>query len=259
MIHSVAVLGGASLHAKIAQRHAIQMALLFQARLRVVVTWDAENTEKALADGAPDEILQSLVDAEMENVTWEVGKGALQVERSVQGGGLVQGALAAADESDLLVVGLTDQETQERSLLPKADCLVLAVHQPPQRLQRILVDYQGGKAGKAALRIAGEVALRADAAVTVLCVSGDSIEAGTLAATAERYLEAFGLRSVDKIEHRGSRTSQNEVLHAANSITANLIVVGQERQGLLAGLLHKATIDAEGLAEEIDIPVLIAG
>lgn len=255
MIHSIAVLGGDETHTIIAQRHAIQMALLFQARLRVAVTWNAEDNEKAFAEGVPEEILPAMVEEEMANVSEEVGKAPLLVERSVHGGGLIQGALAAANESDLLVVGLTDEEMEERALLSKADCLVLAVHHPPQSLRRILVDYQGGTEGKAALRIAGELALRTQAAVTILSVSGDISEAGALVATAEKYLEAFGL-AVDKIDHRGSPTSPNEVLRAATSINADLIVVGKERQGFF--LLNKATLDPEDLAEDITIPVLIA-
>ncbi len=258
MIHSVAVPGGETAVAQIAQRHAIQMALLFQAKLRVVVTWDSEDRDKALSEGVPDEILQTLLDEEMNNMSGEVGTTPIVMEQSVHGDGLIQGVLATASESDLLVVGLTDLDTEERSLLPKVDCLVLAVHQPPQGIQRILVDYQGGTQGKAALRAAGEIALRANAAVTILCVSGDISEAGMLATTAENYLEAFGLSSVDKIEERGSPTSPNEIHRAAKSVNADLIVVGQERHGFFAWLGGGATVDAEDLAEDIDIPVLIA-
>src|SRR5690242_4021350 len=102
MIHSIAVPGGESDHARIAQRHAIQMAQLFRAQLRVVLTWEADDTERAYAVGAPDEILQSLVDEEMANFSLEAGQERLLVERSVHGGGLIEGALAAATESDLL-------------------------------------------------------------------------------------------------------------------------------------------------------------
>lgn len=258
MIHSVAVTGGQSSTGNIAQRHAIQMAILFQAKLRVVITWDAENVEDAKDAGAPDEILQALVDEEMKNVSQKIGTSQLRVERSMNGDGLIPGTLDAASESDLLVVGLTDQETQSQSLLRKADCMVLVVHEPPRSLNSILVDYQGGTEGKAALRIAGEVASRARAAVTVLCVSGDPSIAGTLAAAAEVYLEPYGLIKVNKIERTGSATSQHEVFLAAKAVDADLVVVGRERHGFLVELLDKATINPDSLAEEMRIPVLIA-
>ena len=258
MIYSVAVTGGDSKTANIAQRHAIRMANLFQAKLRVVVTWDAWNVEEAMDAGAPDDILKALVDEEMEMVSAEPGASRLRVERSVNGDGLIKGTLDAANESDLLVVGLTDQDMDTLSLLRNADCMILAVHQAPVSLRRILVDYQGGLEGKAALRMAGEVASRAGAALTVLCVSGDASVAGALAATAGRYLEPYGLIEVGKIEHSGSSTSQQEAFLAVKAVDADLVVVARERHGFFTELFDRATMNPENLASEMGIPVLIA-
>jgi nucleotide-binding universal stress UspA family protein len=256
MIHSVAVTGGDSNTANIAQRHAIRMANLFEAKLRVVVTWNARNVEETMDAGAPANILQALVDEELATVSAEPGASRLRVERSVNGDGLIKGTLDAASESDLLVIGLADADSV--SLLRKADCMILAVHRAPETFRRILVDYQGGLEGKAALRLAGEVASRAGAAVTVLCVAGDAAVAGALAATAVRYLEPYGLVAVGTIEHQGSSTSQHEAFLAVKDVDADLVVVARERHGFFTELFDQATMNPENLAEEMSIPVLIA-
>ena len=212
MIHVVTVLAGTSSYAQIAQRHAVRMAQLFHARLRVATVWEPESAGKPrrwARRGRP------LPTTEVERISREAGNADILVEKSLRGEGLPDGLLAEARESDLLVVGLPECPTgeelvcrairhDEMPLLHKAECLVLVAYRDPAPIQSVLVDYPGGTEGKAALRAAGEVAIRTSAAVTVLSVNGSRENAEMLTSSARRYLEGFGTLEYSEYGARGT-------------------------------------------------------
>lgn len=267
MIHIVTVLAGESDYAEAAQQHALRMAQWFQARLRVVTSREPDDTKETTTSR---QSMESFGERSVEKLSMETGNGHVLVESSVRGEGLLEGLLAEARESDLLVVGLPPDLTEgqeplleavrhaELPLLHRAECMVLAVCRPPRPIRKILVDYLGGTVGKAALRTAGEVAMRASAGVTVLCVDGDPSNAGVLSATAERYLSGFGLLSVATITRVGQPESATEVARAAESTEADLVVIGGERHGLLNWLRDRSGPDPEDVALFTQIPVLVA-
>jgi nucleotide-binding universal stress UspA family protein len=267
MIHTVAVLAGDGAYAEAAQQHALQIARWFQARVRVVTIWEPKEARGATVGGLS---LESLAEMNVEKVASEARNDHVPLEASVRAEGCLKGLLAEARESDLLVVGLPLATTKaadpllqairhaELPLLHKAECLILVVYQSPRPIRKIMVDYQGGIEGKTALRAAGEVALRTSAAVTVLSMDLDPGDAGVMAATAASYLGGFGLSSVETISRVGQPESAMEVVRAAESTEADLLVVGGERHGLLHWLRDRATPDPEDVALSTHIPVLIA-
>ena len=266
MIHVVTVPAGSSSYAEIGQRHAMRMAQLFQARLRVAMIWGTEDTEGA---NAGDVNWEARADKEVERISREAGNSDILVERSLRGEGLLMGLLAEARETDLLVLGLPECPTgdepvckairhNELPVLHKAECLILVVYRDPAPIQSVLVDYHGGSEGKAALRAAGELAIRASAAVTVLSIDQARDNAGMLAASGKRYLAGFGISAINTIERLGEPDSETEVLHAAESIGADLVVVGGERHGLLGWLLRGVGTHPEEISAALGRPVLIA-
>jgi len=266
MLHVITVLGGEGHCTQMAQSHGVRMAQLFQAKLRVVTVWESADTEELTADGRS---LESRADEEVSRVLRQAGDIRISAESSLRGEGLLNGLLAEARESDLLVIGLPERASEdeplfkvilheETSLLHKAECLVLIVREAPHPIQKILVDYPGGLAGKAALRAAGEVAMRASASVTIHSVSGEPLVSEMLAASAERYLMGFGLSAVQGIVRQGDPSNQGEMLRAVNSMGADMLIVGGERHSLMDVLWGKATLDPEDAAMAMNIPTLIA-
>lgn len=266
MIHIVTVLAGESDYAEAAQEHALRMAQWFQARLRVVTTREPKDPQGPTTGR---QSMESIGERAVEKLSLEARDGNVLVESSLRGEGLLEGLLAEARESDLLVVGLPPEPTEgaehllravrhaELPLLHKAECLVLVVCRPPRPIRKILVDYQGDTMGKTALRVAGEVAMRASAAVTVHCVDGDPRNAGVLSATAERYLAGFGLSSVATVMQVGQPGSATEIAQAAKSTEADLVVIGGEGHGLLNWLRDRTGPDPEDVAFFTQIPVLV--
>jgi nucleotide-binding universal stress UspA family protein len=266
MIHVVSVLAGNSSHAQIAQRHAIRIAQLFRARLRVALIWEPEMTEAADMGGRTWEVI---ADEEVKRISQEAGDPSVLVESSLRGEGLHKGLLAEARETDLLVVGLprcaTDDEPlckairhNELPLLPRAECLVLVVYEDPAPIRSVLVDYQGGTAGKTALRAAGEIAIHTSAAVTVLSVERAADLAELLTASAKRYLDGFGIPTITTIERLGEPGSEEEVLEVAESTGADLVVIGGEQYGMLKWLRARTAPHPEEISEALHKPVLIA-
>lgn len=265
LIHVVTVLAGTSSYAQIAQRHAVKMAQLFHARLRVVTVWESESTEHSQGTG---KIWDTLADEEVERISREAGNADILVEKSLRGEGLLDGLMAEARESDLLVLGLPECPTgeepvckairhDEMPLLHKAECLVLIVHRDPAPIRSVLVDYHGGTEGKAALRAAGEVALRTSAAVTVLSINGSREHAVMLAGSAKRYLAGFGLSDIASMERVGQTGSETEVFHASESAAADFIVVSGDGHGMLEWLRGRAASQPEELSADLHRPVLV--
>lgn len=265
MIHVVTVLAGTSSYARIAQKHAVKMAQLFGARLRVATVWGPESATQPQRSGRTWE---ALADEEVARISREAGNADMLVERSLRGEGLFDGLMAEARESDLLVVGLPECPKgdepvckairhDEMPLLHKAECLVLVVHRDPAPIKRVLVDYHGGTEGKAALRAAGEVAVRTSAAVTVLSVNGSREHAEMLTGSAKRYLEGFGLSDIASMESVGQPGSETEVFHAAESAAADFIVVSGEEHGMLDWLRGRAASQPGELSTDLHRPVLV--
>lgn len=266
MIHSIAVLAGDSSSTTAAQQHALRMARWFDARLRVVTTRERRDRKGSATAGRS---MESSGAEAVEDLGLGDEAGDVQIESSIRGEGLLRGLLAEARECDLLVVGLPDGPPDpadpllhagrhaDGPLLHRAESLVLAVCQPPLPLTRVLVEYQGGNVGKAALRAAGEVASRANAAITILCADGDPADDG-LCASAQRYLAAFALPCEPVVERVGLLGSVTEVARAAQATNADLVVIGGERHSLLDWLTDRMGPDAVDLALFTQVPVLIA-
>jgi hypothetical protein len=265
MIHVITVLAGTSSHDQVAQRHAIRMAQLFGARLRVATIWGPESANEPQLSGRTWE---TLADEEVERISRMVGDADIPVERSLRGEGLFDGLMAEARETDLLVVGLPECPKgdepvcrairhDEMPLLHKAECLVLVVHRDPAPIKRVLVDYHGGTEGKAALRAAGEMAVRTSAAVTALCVNGSRENAQILTGSARRYLEGFGISGIASIVRVGQPGSETEVFHASESAGADFIVISGDGHGMLDWLRGRAASQPEELSTALHRPVLI--
>lgn len=266
MIHVVSTLSGNSSHAQIGQRHAIRIAQLFHAKLRVALIWEPDVTEQADTGGRTWEVLAA---DEVKRISREAGDPNLRVESSLRGDGLHKGLLAEARETDLLVIGLprcaTDDgplckaiREDELPLLQKAECLILVVYAEPTPIRSVLVGYQGGTAGKMALRAAGEIAIRTSAAVTVLSVDRAPDIAGLLTASAHRYLDGYDIRAITTVERVGEPGSEDEVLEVAESIGADFVVVEGEQYGMLEWLRARTAPHPEALSEALHRPVLIA-
>lgn len=264
MIHVVTVLAGTSSYARVAQKHAAKMAQLFGARLRVATVWEPESADQPQRTG---KTWETLADEEVERISRDAGTDIL-VESSLRGEGLLNGLLAEARETDLLVVALPECPTgdepvckairhDEMPLLHKAECLVLVVHKDLEPIQNVLVDYHPGTEGKAALRAAGEVAMRTSAAVTVLSVNGSREHAEMLASSAKRYLAGFGISDIASIERVGQQGSESEVLKAAESAAADFVVISGDGHGMLKWLGGRADAQPEDLSASLQRPVLV--
>lgn len=266
MIHVVTVLAGDSSYARIGQRHAVRMAQMFNAKLRVALIWDSEHAQEAEEAGMTWE---ARADDEVRRILLEAGAAHIPAEASLRGEGLLKGLLAEARETDLLVLGLPECPTGdepvckairqgELPLLRSAECMVLFVYRDPEPIRNVLVDYHGGAEGKTALRAAGEVASRCSAAVSVLSVDQGRDNAGSFAASGKRYLGGLEIPDITTMERLGQPGSETEVLRAAEYIGADLVVVGGERHGLLEWLRGTAATHPENISAALQRPVLVA-
>jgi hypothetical protein len=185
-----------------------------------------------------------------------------------RGEGAIDGLLAEAKESDLLILGMPTEAAavsdpvaeamlhDELPVLRGAECSLLIVAEPPRKLGRALVNYQGGIEGKTALRMAGELAERTSAGLVVLSVQRDLSLASMLTGTAEEYLKGFDLSSVECIADKDSPESESDILHFAHSVRAGIIILGEEPYGFWHRFMGQATAEEVALATRI--PVLIA-
>lgn len=266
MIHTIAVSAGQSSHSLVAQRHAVRMARLFQARLRVATVWDPGSREQLDGGGMSWE---ATAEDEVRRISAAAGGSDVLIESSLRGEGFLKGLLSEARDSDLLVVGLPDCPTpeepmcrairnQELPLLRHAECMVLVANHDPEPIKRVLVDYHGGTEGKTALRVAGEIAARASSAVTVLSVDSRRDTTELLTSSATRYLAGFGIEDVTGLERIGQPGSESEVLDAAESTGADLVVVGGEGHGVLEWLRGRASAQPEDISAALGRPVLVA-
>ncbi|MFW6107163.1 MAG: universal stress protein [bacterium] len=267
MIRIVTVCAGDDTFARAAQQYALTLAKAFGARLCGVLVWEPEDVEKAREGGYGDD-LEQLAQREVKELIDEARAAGLEAEARFRGEGLRKSLLAEGRESDLLVVGMPTEGVSrenrlarallhaELPLLRKGEASLLVCCRPPASVDTVLVSYQGGVEGKAALRLGAHVAERMKANVAVLSIQGDLAQAELLAATAEQYLRAFELPAVETIERAGSPESEGEVLQAVDDAGADLIVFGDEPYGVLERFFGGATAEKVALATET--PVLIA-
>ncbi len=267
MIHTVTVTAGENNYAVVAQRHALEIAKRFEARLRVVGAWSPEGADFA-------ESPEKLVDQKLKELIEAAQRANIRTELSRRGEGILDGLLAETRESDLLVVGMPTEGPsrdegspqddalvealikEDLSLLRRAECSVMVVCRPPQPVNTVLVNYQGGLEGKRALGMAGELAELNSARVVVFSVEGDIARATEWTATATGYLNGFDLASVDTIEQKGVPDSEARILETAESEGADVIVIGHDPYGILDRLLSRDV--AEQLALYTHLPLLIA-
>lgn len=261
MIHVITVLAGQSNQAKIAQQHAVRMAQLFRAKLRIAMIWEP-------GDNPGSTTWEDRTDKELERILLENGNPNISIERSLRGEGLQKGLITEARETDLLVVGLPKCEEdddavckvirkQESSLLRKAECLVLVVHEEIKPIANILVDYHGGIEGKAALRIAGELAICTSATVSLLCIDQIHENAEMLISSGKCYLDSFGISKITTMALSKESDYDNEIVHAVESEKADFVVLG-EQDSFLNSLFGKTVRHPEELSVVLNRPILIA-
>ena len=266
MIRTITVYSGESDYAQAAQKHAIEAAKAFGARLKIVSLWKPENGPAAAAgEGNPAEAVTRPDRHRVAEMAKEAGVECTEDQR---GTGMTRGLLEESRESDLLVLGLPPEEAadesdlaaglikRERPVLSQAECSLLIVRQPPEPIDRVLVHYEGDIWGKAALQRAGLAAKCYEAALSVLAVDDDTAEAAALASAAEEYLQGFNLTALDSISERSGSDLDEQVLSAAAEQDADLVVMGEAGHGLLARFLGKNA--TEKVALEAQVPLLIA-
>ncbi len=264
MIHTLTVPAGENDYAVAAQQHALEWCRLFKARLRVVAAFDADQ----VPEGAQAEGPAELAEKETRALVATARDQGLTAEGTCRGEGVVDGLLNEARDADLLILGIPtlDQAredrlakailNQERPLFEQAESMVLAVCDPPQPVQKLLVNYQGGALGKQALRIAGEMAQRGHYPLVVVSIERDVLLAESLVTSAEKFIEGYELAKVETVAKRGEPSEESDILDATEEVGANYIVISEEPRGLVSRFLLHST--AEGVAMATRLPVLIA-
>ncbi|MHB1456088.1 MAG: hypothetical protein ACYC0V_04140 [Armatimonadota bacterium] len=261
MIHIVTTLAGQSEYAKIAQRHAVKTAQMFGARLRIVMIWEPEDNLTGIS-------WEANADKEVERIKLDAGNPNITIERGLRGEGFLKGLIAESRETDLLIVGLPECDADDDfackvirkhkpSLLSNVECMFLVVHRDPEPIWNVLVDYHGGVEGKAALRMAGEIAIRASSAVTILCIDQVREDAEMFVSSGMRYLTRFGIPTITTMTLLKESDYESEITHAVESTKADFIVLG-EQEGFLNKLLGKTVQHPEVLSLILHRPVLVA-
>lgn len=264
MIHTVTVCAGSSPHSVNAQEHAFRIAGWYQALLRVVGCWDPKDDRKIRAGGEDPERLATQMIA---SVVERAEALELRTDQGLRANGVVNGLLQESRECDLLVLGLpseTDGDADfvegimdaDLTVIREARCSLLVCALPLRPVGKILVNYQGGRIGKNALRIAAEIAQHTWAKLEVLAIHQDLTQAEHLSAQAMKYLTAFDLRQKVHSEAEGVPGSEDDILAAAESSEPDLIVIGDPPYGLIDRVLGQDA--AEEVALGTFLPVLIA-
>lgn len=267
MYHTITVASASNSYARLAEAWALKLSALLSARLRAVVAWDRTEVEKMRASDKsldPEQLTEQIT----RDVVDSARSAGIEAESVFRGEGALKGILAEAQETDLLVIGLpTEERAHDDSvaraildadlpILRRAECSVLVAAREPADIRSVLVSYQGGHAGKSALRAAGTIAEASGAAVNVISGHGDRAQAEVMTGRALRYLEGFDLPRAHGIAFSGQPEEAQRLLQAVEETKANLIVLGHEPYGVIHHLF--ADDAAEAIAVSTDIPVLIA-
>ena len=268
MIRTIAVSTGEQSYADAAEQHALSMAKAFGARVKAVLASDPRDIVRGERMHAGFEDPAGLAHQTMIPFLEQLRQADIAYEECYHGEGVTDGLLSEAMESDLVVVGLpslgrvqeshTARVTQHETLplLRRAECSVLAVFEPPTPLRNILVCYEGGVEGKAALRLSGHLAEKAGAKVWVFPVGNRIDRLVMLDSVAESYLGAFDLPGVGILPEAAPTKSESLMVEAGKETNADVIVIGSEPYGLFQRFMGEAT--AEALALDTTIPVLLA-
>jgi nucleotide-binding universal stress UspA family protein len=267
MLRTIAVHCGGAEYQRFAERHALELAKLFKARLRAVVPLDGVTVEKMRQSGTGD-TPEGLTEQTTREILKQAKAAGLEGQSVMRPEGVIEGLREEARKADLLVVGMPTRADatgdamaeiamdEELSLVRNVECSLLVAAAEPTPLRNVLVSYQGGAEGKAALRAAGSVAERAGARVNVTAIHGDLAHAEALTAAALQYLEGYKLEGADGLEFHGSDEAPNQILDAARDTDADLIVLGCEPYGILKRFFSGSK--EEAVIVTTHKPVLIA-
>ena len=266
MIRTIAVHPGDSVCAKAAVRHAAELAKLFGARVRVVGTWQARYDDSDVAE----EDATAIIEKEVAVLVKELQDGGVDAEASPRGEELQAALLDEARESDLLVLGFPPQGSvqedpvaammQKKSFpfVRKAESCVMIVSDIPCKIEKVLVNAGPVPEGKAAMRLAGEIAERSNAELAVAIASGrNEEESDVIAAGISRYLEAFKIPRVSMLQYEGEQRSSATILSGVADAAPDMVVLGAPTYGKLSGFFGKAGA-AEDVIRNVSVPVLIA-
>jgi len=264
LFRRIGVQAGESLVSQFALSHALELARLYSARLRIIVTSANDWEPSEQGSGQQREIFGTLNDR-LDDAS---RTGRIQLETVFQGGDAVEGLLAEAGACDLLVIGMpTHQAGQldaaseaifhdDLPLFRKSDSAILVASSEAHPVTKLLVHYHGGTEGKWALRFAGEMAEKLAAALAVVSIAGTTLDAVALTNRAERYLAAYNLVGLETIERTAPAESAREIVAAADSVNADFIIIGNKPYGLLDRFF--AGFTAEEVIAITARPVLIA-
>ncbi len=265
MIRTITIQGGESACAEAVLEHAIRMAVCFGSHLRVV-TFASPKEERELA--LHEENAEDLAVQLDETLLKRAESAGISVHREFHGDSRGRGMIEEARSSDLLVLGFpTAQQAQtdpqarhaihdQIPVLRKAECSLLVVNKLPVEMKNVFVYYHGGVEGKAALRLAGMLAEKTGAAITVLAVEQDMTTSVTMTAAATAYLEGYQLPFVKTIERKGMPQSEADVVPFAESSAADIIVLGDEPYGVFDSFFGRST--GERYVMGTALPVLLA-
>lgn len=269
MIRTIALLTGGSHYAKAAEELALRLAQACRARLRAVVAVDQNDIDQLSAEtnGGADNARQ-LTEQDANRVAEKAEALGIRCETAYHGQGVHRGLTEESRQSDLLVLGIPTradaqadpmarQMLRERiQMVRRAECSLLATLMPRERLDPLLLCYEGGLEGKAALRVGAEIAERAGLAVYLMPLADRPEFASPLIAAAREYLAGFDIPSLQTLEPDYSRLPESQILAATGEVAPNLIVLGSTPHNALQRFFGENT--AEELTKDCDIPVLLA-
>lgn len=266
MIRAIAVYTGDSPCAKAMERHAVEVARLFNGCVRLVCTWKPNVTEKQRKE---EENPLNLIEKEAAARILQMHADGVAAEPAPYGESLEEALMEEARSADLLVVGFPPQGAMEedpaaaamhKSSLPyirKAEGNILVVSDIPQAVKRIAVCCKSVPEGKSVLRLAGVWAEQSQAELTVVAASTRSKGAAEKAgAEAMRYLEAFNIPKLSALEYQGEPQAPAIALRGAEECGADLLVVGAPTYTRVGGYFGHGGI-AEEVASHAKTPVLL--
>lgn len=266
MIRAIAVYPGDSPCAKAMERHAVEVARLFNGCVRLVCTWKPNVTERQRKE---DEDPLTLIEKEAAAMVLQMQADGVAAEPAPYGENLDEALLEEARSADLLVVGFpllgavredpaaAAMHNLSLPYLRKAESNLLVVSDIPQPVKRIAVCSQSIPEGKPVLRLAGVWAEQLQAELTVVAASNRSRGAAEKAgAEAKRYLAPFDIPKVSTLEYEGVQQAPGIALRGAEECEADLLVVGAPTYTRVGGYFKKSGV-AEEVASHAKSPVLL--
>ncbi|MFW5893592.1 MAG: universal stress protein [Verrucomicrobiota bacterium] len=267
MIRAIAVYPGDSPCAKAMERHAVEVARLFNGSVRLVCAWKPNVSEMRRKE---EENPLVLIEKEAAAKVLQMQAEGVAAEPAPYGDSLDEALQDEARLADLLVLGLPPLGAMRedsaaaaihKSSLPyirKAEGNVLVVSDIPQPIKRICVSCKSIPDGKPVLRLAGVWAEKTQAELTVVAASNRSKGAAEKAgAEAKRYLDAFDIPNLSILEYEGEPQASATALRGAEECGADLLIVGATTYTRVGGYFwHSGS--AEEVASQAKTPVLLA-